>query len=63
MIEKIDKIGQRAVIQYLHVKGLTPKKVDKDMVTTLKDNTPLYSMVKKRQRALVKRTIKIMEAS
>ena len=43
----MDKIGHQAVIQYLHIKGLTPKVIHNDMVATLQDNVPLYSMVKK----------------
>ena len=43
----MDKISPRAVIQYLHIKGLTSKKIHEDMVATLQDNAPSYSMVKK----------------
>ena len=43
----MDKIGHRAVIQYLQIKGLTPKEIHEDMVATLQDNAPSYSMVKK----------------
>ncbi|XP_076055186.1 protein GVQW3-like [Oratosquilla oratoria] len=43
----MDKIGYWAVIQYLHIKGLTPKEIHEDMVATLRDNAPSYSMVKK----------------
>ena len=43
----MDKIGHRAVIQYLHIKGLTPKEIHEDMVATLRDNAPSYSIVRK----------------
>ncbi|XP_076049729.1 protein GVQW3-like [Oratosquilla oratoria] len=43
----MDKIGYQAVLLYLHIKGLTPKEIHKDMVATLQDNTPSYSMAKK----------------
>ena len=43
----MDKIGHRAVIQYLHIKGLTSKEIHEDMVATPQDNASSYSMVKK----------------
>ena len=43
----MDKIGERAVIQYLHQKGLTPKDIHNDMVATLVKDAPSYATVKK----------------
>ena len=43
----MDKIGERAVIQYLHKKGLKPKDIDSDMVATLGKNAPSYATVKR----------------
>ena len=43
----MDKIGERAVIQYLHKKGLTPKDVHNDMVATLGKDAPSYATVKR----------------
>ena len=43
----MDKIGHRAVIQYLHIKGLTPKEIHEDMVAIQEDNALSYIMVKK----------------
>ena len=43
----MDKSGHRVVIQYIHIKGLIPKKIHEDMVATLRDAAPSYSMVKK----------------
>ena len=42
----MDKIGERAVIQYLHKKGLTPKDIHNDMVATLGKDAPAYATVK-----------------
>ena len=36
----MDKIGERAVIQYLHKKCLTPKDIHNDMVATLGKDAP-----------------------
>ena len=43
----MDKVAHRAVIHYLGLKGLTPKKVHEDMVATLGEDAPSYSTVKK----------------
>ena len=43
----MDKIGERAVIQYLHKKGLIPKHIHNDMVVTLGKNAPSYATVKR----------------
>ena len=43
----MDKIGERAVIQYLHKKGLTPKDIHNDMVATLGKDAPPYATVKR----------------
>ena len=43
----MDKIGERAVIQYLHKKGLTPKNIHNDMVATLWKDAPSYATVKR----------------
>ena len=43
----MDKIGERAVIQYLHNKGLTPKDIHNDMVATLGKDAPSYAKVKR----------------
>ena len=43
----MDKIGERAVIQYLHEKGLTPKDIHNDMVATLGKDAPSYATVKR----------------
>ena len=44
----MDKIGERAVIQYLHKKGLTPKDIHNDMVATLgKDAPSSYAALKR----------------
>uniref|UniRef100_UPI00358E57AE histone-lysine N-methyltransferase SETMAR-like n=1 Tax=Myxine glutinosa TaxID=7769 RepID=UPI00358E57AE len=42
----MEKSELRAVIKYLHKKGLPPKKIHMDMVATLGDDAPSYSMVK-----------------
>ena len=42
----MDKIGERAVIQYLHKEGLTPKDIHDDMVATLGKDAPSYATVK-----------------
>ena len=39
----MDEIGHLAVIQYLNIKGLTPKEIHEDTVATLRDNAPSYS--------------------
>ncbi|KAM4678284.1 histone-lysine N-methyltransferase SETMAR-like isoform 1-T2 [Discoglossus pictus] len=43
----MEKISHRAVIQFLAKKGLTPKAIHDDMVATLGEDAPSYSMVKK----------------
>jgi len=41
----MDKVGLRAVKIYLHIKGLSSKEINEDMLATLKDNAPWYNMV------------------
>ena len=41
----MDKICERAVIQYLHKKGLTPKDIHNDMVAALGKDAPSYATV------------------
>ncbi|XP_006815359.1 protein GVQW3-like [Saccoglossus kowalevskii] len=36
----------RAVIKYLYEKGMTPKEIHEDMVTTLGEDSPSYSTIK-----------------
>ena len=43
----MDKLGERAVVQYLHKKGLTPKDIHNDMVATLGKDAPSYATVKR----------------
>lgn len=43
----MEKIEHRAVIKYLHKKGLTPKQIHEDMANTLGTSCPSYTMVKK----------------
>ena len=43
----MDNINHRAYIRYLSLKGLTPKEIHEDMVVTLGENAPSYSLVKK----------------
>ena len=43
----MDKIAERAVIQYLHKKGLVPKAIHADMVATLGKDAPSYATVKR----------------
>ena len=43
----MDKIGERAVIQYLYKKGLTPKDIHNDMLATLGKDAPSYATVKR----------------
>lgn len=43
----MDKIGHRSVIKYFHIKGLSAKEIFEDMVNTLGESAPSYSMVKK----------------
>ena len=47
MVSDKRDISHRAVIRYLGLKGLTPKEIHEDMVVTLGENAPSYSMVKK----------------
>ena len=44
---KMAAIEARAVLKYLHKKGMTPKEIHEDMVKTLGDDSPSYSTVKK----------------
>lgn len=41
-MKNMDKIAHRAVIRYLFINGLSPK----DIVSTVRDITPSYSVVK-----------------
>ncbi|XP_041364231.1 histone-lysine N-methyltransferase SETMAR-like [Gigantopelta aegis] len=43
----MDNISHRAIIHYLGPKGLTPKDFHEDMVITIGEDDPSYSMVKK----------------
>ncbi|XP_041349335.1 protein GVQW3-like [Gigantopelta aegis] len=43
----MDNISHGTVIRYLGLKGLTPKEIHEDMVVTLGEDAPSYSMVKK----------------
>ena len=43
----MDNIGERAVIQYLYKKGLTPKDIHNDMVALLGKDAPSYATVKR----------------
>lgn len=43
----MDKFEHRAVIKYLHKKGLTPLQIHEDMQETLGTSAPSYAMVKK----------------
>ena len=43
----MDKIWHRGVIRYLQKKGLTTKEIHIDMVSTLGDDAPALSTVKK----------------
>lgn len=43
----MEKLEDRAAIKYLQKKGLTPKEIHEDMVTTLVASAPSYSTVKK----------------
>ena len=43
---KMDKTAERAVIQYLHKKGLAPKAIHADRVATLGKDVPPYATVK-----------------
>ena len=43
----VDKIWHRGVIRYLQKKGLTTKEIHADMVSTLGDDAPALSTVKK----------------
>ena len=43
----MDKIWHRGVIRYLQQKGLTTKETHTDMVSTLGDDAPALSTVKK----------------
>ena len=43
----MDKIWHRGVIRYLQKKELTTKKIHADMVSTLGDDAPALSTVKK----------------
>ena len=43
----MDEFGDRGIIRYLHLKGLSPKEIHEDMVITLGDDAPSFSTVKK----------------
>jgi histone-lysine N-methyltransferase SETMAR len=43
----MDNVGLRAIIRYLGLKNLSPRNIHDDMVATLGDQAPSYSMVKK----------------
>ena len=43
----MDKKESRAVIKYLHKKGMKTKEIHDDMVKTLGEDSPCYSTVKK----------------
>ena len=43
----MDKIWHRGVIRYLQKKGLTTKEIHAGMVSTLRDDAPALSTVKK----------------
>ena len=42
----MDKFQKRAVIKYLFLKGMSGKAIHDDMLATLGDNAPAYSVVK-----------------
>ena len=43
----MDKTEYRAVIKYLHLKGMSPSETYADMVNTLVDSAPSYATVKR----------------
>ena len=43
----MENISNRAAIRYLGLKGLTPNEVHEDMVATLGEDAPSYTIVKK----------------
>ena len=43
----MDKTAERAVIKYLHKRGLAPKAVHSDMVATLGKDSTAYATVKR----------------
>lgn len=43
----MDNLSQRGAIQYLVLKGLSPKKIHEELVNTLGKDAPSYTMVKK----------------
>ena len=45
--DNMDNISHRVVIHYRDVTAFTPEKVNESMVVTLREDDPLYSMVKK----------------
>jgi len=44
----VDKFEKHAVIKYLFLKGMSGKAIHDDMLATLGDNAPVYSVVKSR---------------
>ena len=42
----MDKFQKRAVIKYLFLKGMCGKAIHDDMLATLGDNAPVYSVAK-----------------
>ena len=45
--DNMDNISHRAVIRYLGLKGLSPKKIHENMEVTIGDDALSYSMMKK----------------
>ncbi|XP_029654075.1 uncharacterized protein LOC115227347 [Octopus sinensis] len=43
----MEKIKYRAVLKYLHLKGMIPPEIHEDMVRTLTENAPSYATVKR----------------
>ena len=43
----MDKASERAVIQYLWQKGMSPQEIHEDMVQTLRGDSPSYAIVKR----------------
>ena len=42
----MDKVGQRGIIKYLSLKGLTPRQVHEDLVVALGNTASSYTAVK-----------------
>ena len=43
---KMEKIGHRYVIQYFHLKDLSPTNIKAELDSTLKESAPSYTTVK-----------------